>query len=503
MQKIDNISRTSTSTMFQLRGNKVFFMDYISNKILTEMKFEANPEFFELKSHFSPNKKLYVVYSTSEFAVFDMNGDVILRNSGIKSLCKAGFLEHSDRFFLTIVKQPNFNYLLTVYLFLGKSLQKVDSFEIGFFKPSFEYIRFDQKSGLIAVQTRPQTIELYSENKERLFLEDSVDLKTQIVSFLLRPNTLLVVADDLKDEKPTISVSVYRVNPKLVLEHKRVFNNVQEAKLLSNSDASIILVNAHRFMDTTGNSYYGLEKVFFYNSNTKHFDDVVSFKGNIHDVKIDANEKNFAVISGSVPSFTVLYDAKNSPIHLLSHDFRNQIYFAPNKAFVALAGFGSLNGEIEIWNYAKREPIGFCSSSCASFLKWSSDSAYFVTAIVVDKLKVDHRFSVFQYNGVLVKRINCDVFDLINVDFGFWKETDLNIINAPQKRAKENGLVPIKHKMEAQKLNSERIKNYIPGDNNPVKVNPKPTLSVGNPSSGNSAFFNSKQGDRVNKFKKQ
>ena len=162
-----------------------------------------------------------------------------------------------------------------------------------------------------------------------------------------------------------------------------------------------------------------------------------------------------------------------------------------------------MNGEIEIWNYVKKEPIGFCNSSCASFLKWSSDSSFFVTAIVVDKLKVDHRFSVFQYNGVLVKRINCEVFDLINVDFGFWKDSDLNIINAPQKRAKESGLVVIKHKMEAQKLDADRIRNYVPGEISLVKINPKPTLSVGNPSSGNSVFFNSKQGDRVNKFKKQ
>jgi len=86
---------------------------------------------------------------------------------------------------------------------------------------------------------------------------------------------------------------------------------------------------------------------------------------------------------------------------------------------MALAGFGSLNGRIEIFDIEKKELIGRCTSGCSSFLKWSTDGTKFLTAIIVDKLKVDHAFSIFGVDGKLIKTTKLKVFDLINVDFAF------------------------------------------------------------------------------------
>ena len=124
----------------------------------------------------------------------------------------------------------------------------------------------------------------------------------------------------------------------------------------------------------------------------------------------------------------------------------------------------------------------------------------------VDKLKVDHRLSVFSYNGTLIKRIDFDVCNLIGVDFGYYRPTDQTIIDKPQKRAREAGSL-IKNKMEPQKIDEYRIKNYIPGEPQIVKTpTTKPTLSVGGTitnsgSSGGGLFFNSKKDGEPNKFK--
>ena len=42
-----------------------------------------------------------------------------------------------------------------------------------------------------------------------------------------------------------------------------------------------------------------------------------------------------------------------------------------------------------------------------------------MTAIVNEKLKVDHEFTVFNTNGHKIKTVKMKVFDLINVDFAF------------------------------------------------------------------------------------
>lgn len=63
--------------------------------------------------------------------------------------------------------------------------------------------------------------------------------------------------------------------------------------------------------------------------------------------------------------------------------------------------------------------VGQCTSSFSSFFKWSPDGKYFLTAIVYEKLKEDHRFTVFGANGTELKKVICEVSDLINVDFAY------------------------------------------------------------------------------------
>lgn len=500
----ESATSTSPSSLFLLRGHKVQLLNSQTNTVLSETQLSSNPDLFELKGHCSVNKQHYVVSCSSEYVVLNLKGEVIIREAE-KGLCKAKFLEHSPDYFFKVVKQ-NTSYIVTLSKFTGDSLSKVSEFEATFFKTNYEYIRFDGNGKLFGIQKKPTEVELMIEVNGKLQQMHVIKSQTQILEFYVKTGWVYLVTDDLKDGKPTVAVLVYRTMPSPVLDCKRVFNNVQEAKLHVTDDGSICLVNAHRYMDTTGSSYYGFEKVFFYNQNTKVFDEVVTYKGNIHDVKISPCQKYFIVVSGSVPSMSVLYDSKNTPVFMLSHDFRNSVFFAPNGVFVAIAGFGSLSGEIEIWNYQKREFIGSCKSNIASFLKWSPDSAYFMTATVVDKLKVDHRLSVFSYNGTLIKRIDFDVCNLIGVDFGYYRPTDQTIIDKPQKRAREAGSL-IKNKMEPQKIDEYRIKNYIPGEPQIVKTpTTKPTLSVGGTitnsgSSGGGLFFNSKKDGEPNKFK--
>lgn len=57
---------------------------------------------------------------------------------------------------------------------------------------------------------------------------------------------------------------------------------------------------------------------------------MISYKGGIHDFKINDNETTFAIVSGPMPSYVVLYNSEYKATWLISNEFRNQVAFAPN-----------------------------------------------------------------------------------------------------------------------------------------------------------------------------
>lgn len=272
-------------------------------------------------------------------------------------------------------------------------------------------------------------------------------------------------------------------------------------RAVSSSD-SILLVSAHQYVDKSGSSYYGREKLFLYNGQAKNFSEVVTYEGVLHNVALDCRGDTIAVTSGKMPAYTVLYNSKGAPFYLLNNDFRNRIYFAPNEELVAVAGFGSLNGEIEIWDYSKQELIAKSSSSRSSFIKWSFSSKMYMTAVVAEKLKVDHRISIFKFDGTPIKKINLEVFDLINVDFAHKCPPVKSLVSTNNKKKVESGGLLGASKRMPGKIEVTEIEKTNKGTfKPPVDNNPAPSLQVGNGSTNR--FFNSKKNENNSlKFKK-
>lgn len=261
------------------------------------------------------------------------------------------------------------------------------------------------------------------------------------------------------------------------------------------------MVSAHQYVDKSGNSYYGREKLFIFNAQSKQFNEVITYEGVLHNVALDYPGDIVGVSSGKMPSYTVLYNNKGAPFYLLSNDFRNRMYFSPNEELVAVTGFGSLNGEIDIWDYNKLECIAKSSSSRSSFLKWSFSSQMYMTAVVFEKLKVDHRISIFKFDGTPIKKINIDLCDLINVDFAFKCPPIKNLISGSIKKKMESGGLlggtkRLSGKIDFNEIEQTNKGKFVP----PQDDKPKPSLQVGN---GSSRFFNSKKNDNSSlKFKK-
>lgn len=79
---------------------------------------------------------------------------------------------------------------------------------------------------------------------------------------------------------------------------------------------------------------------------------------------------------------------------------------------MCLAGFGNLNGEMEMWDLETFKQIGYCKSNSASFCEWSLDDRKIMTNIVTPRLRVDNCFKIFSYTGTLLNKVPFDHTEL-------------------------------------------------------------------------------------------
>mmetsp|Transcript_2982 Transcript_2982/g.5703 ORF Transcript_2982/g.5703 Transcript_2982/m.5703 type:complete len:652 (-) Transcript_2982:1167-3122(-) len=179
-----------------------------------------------------------------------------------------------------------------------------------------------------------------------------------------------------------------------------------EAKFKWNPNGSAVLAFVSALTDATGKSYYG-ETILFYLDTQGKLDARVSLsrEGDIHDVAWSPNGQGFVVIFGAMPAQAILFDSKNQPIFDFGTGARNTISFSPHGRFLALCGFGNLNGHVEFWDKNKRKLLGTTEMSCTTAHCWSPCSRYFLAATTFPRLRVDNGYRVYTYYGSLLVNI--------------------------------------------------------------------------------------------------
>lgn len=109
--------------------------------------------------------------------------------------------------------------------------------------------------------------------------------------------------------------------------------------------------------------------------------------------------KYFIVVSGFMPSATVLFNAEGKPQFEFGKDHKNQIHWSPLQRFAIIAGFGNLDGAISVWDTVKRKQVGSCKSKAASQCLWLPCSRKFITSRLTPRMNVDNAYTVFDYQG--------------------------------------------------------------------------------------------------------
>ncbi|KAK9469400.1 eukaryotic translation initiation factor eIF2A-domain-containing protein [Lipomyces arxii] len=213
---------------------------------------------------------------------------------------------------------------------------------------------------------------------------------------------IAVFVPELKGRAAT--VQVYNApNFSQPLSTKSLFK-AEKAGFQWNAIGTSLLVLAQTEVDQTGKSYYG-ESNLYLRGIAGNYDSRIALdkEGPIHDVAWSPNSKEFAVVYGYMPAKTTIFNNRGDPIRSLPIGPRNTILYSPHARFLIVAGFGNLQGEVDIYDcqneYSKVTTV---NGSNTSVCEWSPDGRYLMFATTSPRLRVDNGVKIFHVSGKLV-----------------------------------------------------------------------------------------------------
>lgn len=177
------------------------------------------------------------------------------------------------------------------------------------------------------------------------------------------------------------------------------FFKADKVDMIWNKKATALLILVSSEVDTTGTSYYGEQSLHFMSvkgeSNLVHFDK----RGPIYCVDWNPNSSHFCVVYGYMPAKATLFDMKCEPIFDFGTGPRNICTFNPHGNILCLAGFGNLNGYMEMWNVDGRKMVAKPQATDTTFMEWCPDGQHIVTATCAPRLRVGNGFKLWHYSG--------------------------------------------------------------------------------------------------------
>eukprot|EP00906_Rhabdomonas_costata_P031800 RCo044871 len=223
-----------------------------------------------------------------------------------------------------------------------------------------------------------------------------------------------------KQGKPG-SVRIYELGqlhqePKLAQDITRV----DSADLLWNRQGTTLLVHSKTDVDTTGRSYYGNSSLFLLDLPSKQVWHVKMGQGErVHDVVWSPVGTEFVAVYGEMPgNKATLFSQHGEVVFQFPTAARNTVSWSPDGRLLLIAGFGNLNGEMNVWNREKLSSrgnqgrIGQMGDSSVTSFSWSPDSRSILTSVCAPRMQVDNRAVLWKHNGTVLHKADYDALFL-------------------------------------------------------------------------------------------
>jgi hypothetical protein len=193
-----------------------------------------------------------------------------------------------------------------------------------------------------------------------------------------------------------------------------------QVKMSRNLQHALILYT--NYLDDSGKSYYGTNRLQLINTYSGRHEDVVTIRGPIHSITWNPNSEEFIAFSGHMPAHSVIYSNFGDSRIQIGILYANFAKWSPDSKFIAIGGFGSLDTGVAIYESGKLDCISRTKTEQATSFKWLKDSKRFLMAILYHKLKVSNCFRLYSVEGALLMKIEFLNSQLQSVQFSHYSK---------------------------------------------------------------------------------
>lgn len=151
-----------------------------------------------------------------------------------------------------------------------------------------------------------------------------------------------------------------------------------------------------------------------------------------------------------MPSETTFFDARGNEIFSLPTKPRNTILYSPHGKFILVAGFGNLQGTVDIYDRQNKfSKVANFEASNTSVCEWSPCGRFILTATTSPRLRVDNGCKIWHASGKLVYLKNYN--ELLSIG---WKPQSIENF-PPLKSSLESS--PEAHESAKEWLNAKEV----------------------------------------------
>lgn len=259
-----------------------------------------------------------------------------------------------------------------------------------------------------------------------------------VASFKLSPGQKHTIATFVpeKNAKPA-TVSVWNIGSTSGPISTKSFFKAERCILKWNALGTSLLALASTDVDASNKSYYG-ETTLYLLGIAGSFDSRINLSkdGPIHDITWSPSSREFGVVYGYMPASTAFFDARGNSIYSLPPAPKNTILFSPHGRYILVAGFGNLQGSVDIYDRLQKwSKIASFEAPNTSVCKWSPDGRYILTATTSPRLRVDNGVKIWYASGKLI--FNKDFKEVFSFD---WRPRPLDMF--PPIRALDENPMP-------------------------------------------------------------
>jgi hypothetical protein len=425
-------------------------------------------EGFNFQIHSKPN---YVLINEAQrLYMVPENGDLSRRHTVVENRLCERFVQSESGQFLAVYTPGACVVLKVQDDALYKSLDDPANIYLEVPVPAPPTMRFSKSERLLVVQTRGFSSIVDLKTKQTLFaktfqLEESLKMKSNPLFFtneasfffFASPSTVQlydIIKKKVKGGDETISISdnyskefkiprggiassitltkdnglcILCLNTKVALIIDDNLNPIfalelpqesfHEAQIKMSKDFQYVLILFTNYLDDSGKSYYGTNRLQLINTHSGKSTDVLTVRGPIHSIGWNPNSSEFLAFSGHMPAHSIIYSNVGESRIQLGVLYANFAKWSPDSKFIALGGFGSLDTGLSIYDSADLKIVSQVKTEQATTFKWLSDSQRFIMAILFHKLKVANCFRLYSIDGSLLLKLNFSRTQLISVSF--------------------------------------------------------------------------------------